>query len=130
MKTSKSQLGASLWETCMYVTMFLFVVTVALKLGPLYIDDMNIGLAINSVHEGLESKDINDLTTSEIKSRLSKNFQVSMIDLELLKNLEVEKTGGKVLLKLSYDARNTFVGNIDILVHFDHEVDLAEPVKK
>jgi hypothetical protein len=130
MKTVKLQRGSSMWETCLYITVFLFIVTVALKLGPLYIDDMNIGSAIESMHADIAGKDALELSSTDIKNRLSKNFQVSMIKTEMLKDLEIDRTGGKVLLKLNYDARNTFIGNVDVIVHFIHEVDLAEPVKK
>ena len=130
MKFSKCQQGSTMWETCLYVSVFLFVVTIALKLGPLYIDDMNIGSAIDGLHEGLAGKNISDVTNSDIKNTLSKNFQVSMIADDRLKDLEIERTGSQVLLKLNYDANNNFIGNVDIVVHFKHEVNLAEPFRK
>lgn len=130
MKFSKRQHGGTMWETCFYVSFFLFIVTIALKLGPLYIDDMNIDSAIQSVHSGLAGKDMTSVTNSDIKSRLEKNFQVSMISDDKLKVVEIERSANKVLLKLNYDARSKFIGNIDILVHFTHEVNLAEPFKQ
>ncbi|HSC74977.1 MAG TPA: DUF4845 domain-containing protein [Pseudomonadales bacterium] len=130
MKFSKRQRGLTMWETCLYIFVFLFIVTIALKLGPLYIDDMNISSAIDSVHENVAGKDIDEVTNIAIKGYLSKNFQVSMIADERLKDVVVERTGSKVLLKVNYDARNSFMGNVDIVVHFKHEVDLAEPYKK
>ncbi len=130
MKSNKKQLGLTMWETCIYIFVFLFTVTIALKLGPLYIDDMNIASAIEGLHQGLEGKDIYEVPVSEIKNSLSRNFQVSMISTDVLKNLEIEKTGNKVILRLDYDAANSFMGNVDVLVHFSHEVDLAEPPKK
>ena len=130
MKLSKYQQGASMWESCLYVSVFLFVVTVALKLGPLYIDDMNISSAIDGLHAGLAGKNIDEVTNTSIKGTLDKNFQVSMISSDMLKNLEIERTGSQVLLKLNYDARNNFMGNVDIVVHFQHEVNLAESLKK
>lgn len=130
MKCRKQQCGSTMWETCLYISVFLFVVTIGLKLGPLYIDDMNIGSAISSMHESLLGKDIYEVTNAEIKGGISKNFQVSMIDEERLKDIKIERTAGKVLLKIDYDARNSFMGNVDIVVHFTHEVNLAEPYKK
>lgn len=130
MNIKNHQAGLAMWETCLHITVFLFVITVALKLGPLYIDDMNIGSAIKGMHQGLEGKDIYELPVGDIKNALSKNFQVSMISTDVLKNLDIEKTGNKVILRLDYDAKNSFMGNVDVVVHFSHEVDLAEPAKK
>lgn len=130
MKLSKCQQGASMWETCLYVSMFLFVVTIALKLGPLYMDDMNISSAIDGLHAGLAGKDASEVTNTEIKNTLDKSFQISMIPSDTLKYIEVERADNQVLLKLNYDARNNFMGNVDVVVRFQHEVNLSEPFKK
>lgn len=130
MKTGKQQRGFTFWELSLYLCMFGFIVTCALKLGPHYVDDMNVAKAISGVHEALAGKDIYEVTNSDIKGRVSKFFQVSMISDEILKELEVERDSGKVLLRLNYDARTSFIGNIDIVMHFEHEVDLAQPYAK
>lgn len=130
MKSMKQQHGFTMWETSIYVFVFLFIVTIALKLGPLYIDDMNVTKAIEGVHSDLMGKDIYEVTNSDIKERIGKYFEVSMVTDERLKDIKIDRTGGKVLLKIDYDVRSSFMGNVDIIVHFPHEVDLAEPVKK
>ena len=91
---------------------------------------MNIGSAIESVHSGVSGKDLAAVTNADLKSRLEKNFQVSMIAEDRLKEVEIERSGNKVLLKLNYDARVNFVGNVDVVVHFKNETNLAEPFKQ
>jgi hypothetical protein len=130
MKLDKKQRGATMWEVCLYISVFLFATTIALKVGPLYVDDMNIASGIDSVHESLAGKDVFEVTNTEIREALSKNFQVSMIAEERLNDMKVERTGSKVILKLKYDAHNSFMGNVGVVVHFNHEVNLAEPYKK
>jgi hypothetical protein len=130
MRSIKRQQGAAMWQTCIHICFFLFVVTFALKLGPLYIDDMNISTVLGNVHEDLSGKDIYEITNSDIKTRVGKYFQVSMIADQRLEDIKVERNAGKVLLKLNYDARNKLIGNIDAVVHFEHEINLAEPFKK
>lgn len=130
MNSIRRQHGITLWETCTYIFVFLFIVTIALKIGPLYIDDMNVSKAIEGVHSDLMGKDIYEVTNSDIKGRIGKYFEVSMVNDERLKDIVIDRTGGKVILRLDYDVRTSFMGNVDILVHFPHEVDLAEPVKK
>lgn len=130
MRSSKRQHGSAMWQVCIYVVFFISAVTFALKLGPLYIDDMNIATAIDGVHKDLMGKDIYEVTNSDIKGRLSKYFQVSMIENERLADIKIERTAGKVLLELNYDARTSLIGNIDAVVRFEHGVNLAEPFKK
>ncbi|HQQ74427.1 MAG TPA: DUF4845 domain-containing protein [Pseudomonadales bacterium] len=131
MKTSKKlQQGATFWEMSLYISAFLFVITVVLKLAPLYIDDKNIASSMDGVHAALAGKDINEVTNSDIKGRLGKFFEVSMLPDDLLKQVEVVREGGKVLLKLDYEKRQPFMGNVDIVLRFNHQVDLAEPISK
>src|SRR6478609_8242225 len=103
MKSSKRQRGAAMWETCIYVCFFLMVVTFALKLGPIYMEDMNISTIIGDVHKDLAGKDIYEVTNGDIKIKFEKYFQVSMIADQRLADIKVERTAGKVLLKLNYD---------------------------
>lgn len=130
MKAGKQkQRGFTFWEISFYLLVAGFVVTCFMKLSSFYIDDHSIGTAIDGVHRGLAGKDIYEVTNGDIRSSMSKYFQVSMIDEGLLQQVKVERTNGKVLLKMDYEARTPFMGNMDIVMRFSHEVDLAEPPK-
>lgn len=128
MKRTRQQ-GFTLWEISFYLLFGFFMFMCAMKLGPHYVNDHNIASAIDSVHADIAGKDIYEITNADIKNRLSRYFQISMIPHEILKQLEVERTGGKVIVKLEYDAAVEFIGNVSILIHFTHEVDFTEPVK-
>lgn len=131
MKTSKKlQQGATFWEMSLYISAFLFVITVVLKLGPHYIDDRNIASSMEGVHAALAEKDVSEVTNADIKSRLGKFFEVSMLPDDLLKQVEVVRENGNVILKLDYEKRQPFMGNIDIVLRFDNEVDLTAPLAK
>ncbi len=119
------QYGFSMWEAMFYLGMLGFVLTCALKLGPHYMDDRNIAEAMRGVHESLQGKDVFEIKDSDIRSRMGKFFQVSMLPDELLKEIEVEREAGKVILRLNYETRDNFMGNVDVVLRFEHEVDLA-----
>lgn len=130
MRTGKQkQQGFTFWEISFYLLVAGFVVTCALKLMSFYIDDHNIQTAIEGVHQSMAGKDIYEVTNGDIRSSMSKYFQVSMIDEGLLQQMKVERSNGKVLLRMNYEARTPFMGNIDVVMRFNHEVDLAEPPK-
>lgn len=130
MTSLRSERGFSFLEICMYLLMFGLLATFLLKLGPKYMDDRAVARAIDSVHEQVSKMDIYEVTNGDIRGRLSKFFQVNMIDDQILKQMEIERSTGKVLLKLDYETRNSFIGNIDIVTKFNHEVDLAAPYSK
>ncbi len=121
MKQLKKQRGASMWEMCLYIFVFLAVVTVALKLGPVYIQDRNIDSALNALNESAKG----DVTGDVIKTRLSRTFQVSMIDDSILSNLTVDSSGVTPVVTLNYDVTTPFVGNVDVVIHFKHSINLT-----
>lgn len=130
MKTSKKlQRGASFWEISVYVLIFFFVVSVALKCGPHYITDKNVSTSLEGVHEALAGQDASQLTNADIKGRISKFFQVSMLPKEIEQQVEIVRANGNVLIVLDYESRVTFMGNVDIVLRFSHEVDLTESIK-
>ena len=122
MKQLKAQRGATMWEMCLYLFVFLTVVTTALKLGPLYIQDRNIHSALTALNDSLKGT---DATNALIKDRLSKTFQVSMIDDKILSDLAIDRTGSVPVVTLDYDVQAPFVGNVDVLIHFKHSVELT-----
>lgn len=124
------QRGFTFLEICTYLLMVGFFATALLKLGPMYMDDRAIARAIDNVHEQVSKMDIYEVTNNDIRGRLSKFFQVNMIDGEILKQIEVERSANQVMLKLNYETRTGFIGNIDIVAKFNHEVDLAAPYSK
>lgn len=78
----------------------------------------------------MSGKDIYEVTNGEIKGRISKFFQVSMLPGEIEKQIQIERENRGVYLRLDYENRMPFMGNIDIVLNFSHEVNLADPVKK
>jgi hypothetical protein len=121
MKLPQKQHGATMWQTCVYILLFLFVVTTALKLGPVYLQDRNIKSALNAINQDATS----DITDDAIKNRLYKTFQVSMIDEKLLKDVIVDRTSEMPVLMMDYEVRVPFAANIDVVVSFSHAVNLT-----
>ena len=121
MRSLEKQRGATMWEMCLYIFVFLTIVTTALKLGPLYIQDRNIGSALNALNESIQG----EVTAAAIKTRLSRTYQVSMIDEKFLSDLEVDTTGATPVVTLNYEVRAPFVANVDVVLRFKHSVDLT-----
>lgn len=121
MRSLEKQRGATVWEMCLYIFVFLTIVTTALKLGPLYIQDRNIGSALNALNESIQG----EVTAAAIKTRLSRTFEVSMIDEKFLSDLEVDTTSATPVVTLNYEVRVPFVANVDVVLRFKHSVDLT-----
>lgn len=126
---TRFQRGMSMWELMLLFGIIGFVLTCAMSLGPHYMDDQSVASALKNVHKDLSSKDIYEVTNTEIKGRLSKYFQVSTIDNEIEKSLEITRDGGQVLVTMNYEVREPFMGNIDVVLRFEHQEDFAKPIE-
>jgi hypothetical protein len=123
MRTLNSQKGLGLTG---YLFIFIFiglVATMALRLIPLYVENMGMQRAINQV---MDAPDFGRLTKGDFYRRMEqafytndvKGYNVERIS-KVLKMTTDKKTGQKQL-ELIYDADAPFFKNVYFLVKFEH----------
>jgi hypothetical protein len=96
-----------------------FILTAALKIGPLYLDNSFVKAAMDSLAED----SIHNMSDSEIRRKLLTHFDINNvrdIDMKLVK-IEREKTHTQV--SLNYEKRINFMGNLDVVVRFENTYD-------
>lgn len=103
-----------------------FAVTAALKLGPHYIDNRVVASALQSVKEQYAGQDLAEVKDRDIKGVLGKFFEVNMVDDSIMENFEVVREKNNVTLKLNYEIRKPFMGNVDVVLIFNNEVELGK----
>jgi hypothetical protein len=101
-----------------------FFAYAAMKLIPVYSEYFGVVKSMNALqHEaGIENATIED-----IRKKLSVNFDIQYVDDASIpeKNIQLVTKDGQHKLRIFYDKDLPFVYNIDLLVHFDHSVDLS-----
>ena len=113
----KHQQGSAL--TMMIVALFFGgLLTLTLKLGPAYLDDFTIQEALENLEnvEGLAK-----MGPAQVRGVINKQLSVNSLSGFDAKNITIEKDGGSVLLNVDYEVRNNLFGNVDTVVHFQHE---------
>jgi len=116
----KKQQGGAL--AMMIIALFFgALLTLAIKIGPAYIDDITIQEALESLEgtEGLEQ-----MGPAQIRTLINKRLSVNNVRGFDAKNITVEKNGEFVVIKVDYEVRNNIIGNVDSIVHFQHEYEL------
>ncbi len=116
----KKQQGGAL--AMMIIALFFgALLTLAIKIGPAYIDDMTIQEALESLEgtEGLEQ-----MGPAQVRTLINKRLSVNNVRGFDAKNITVEKNGEFVVIKVDYEVRNNIIGNVDSIVHFQHEYEL------
>lgn len=95
-----------------------FVLTV-LRLLPMYMEYSKVVTVLESVSNepGLANK-----TKSEILSLIGKRFDINDVTTVSAKQAVITKQDGIVKIKMEYERREKFLGNIDVVGKFSKEV--------
>jgi len=100
-----------------------FFAYAAMKLIPVYTEYFGVVKSMNALQSqaGIETATIEDL-----RRKLDVNFDIQYVgDSVGAKNIQLITKDGQRKLRIAYDKDVPFLYNVDLLVHFDHTVDLA-----
>lgn len=115
------QSGASALVIMIMVLFFGGLLTLVIKLGPAYLDDITIQEALESL-EGTE--DLSSMGPSQVRSLINKRLSVNNVRGFDAKNITVEKNGEFVVINVDYEVRNNLFRNVDTVIHFQHEYEM------
>ena len=115
------QSGASALTMMVMVLFFGGLLTLAIKLGPIYLDDITIQEALESL-DGTDG--LSTMGPAQVRSLINKRLSVNNVRGFDAKNITVEKDGDRVLILVDYEVRNDLFSNVDTIVHFKHEYEM------
>ena len=104
----------SFYSTIIIVAIFGFVLTAALKVAPLYMDN---NVVVDTMEGIIANNDITEMTVAEIRSNLSRTLMVNNVDLpgDAIKDV---REGNKDYIVISYERRTPLFYNISAVVAF------------
>lgn len=116
----KQQGGSGL--TMLIVALFFgSLLALGLKIGPAYLDDFTIQEAL----EGLDGTEgLSRMGPTEVRNLINRQLSVNNLSGFDAKQISIEKNGEFVVIKVDYEVRNNLFGNVDTVVHFQHEYEL------
>ncbi|WP_339751193.1 DUF4845 domain-containing protein [uncultured Marinobacter sp.] len=115
------QRGASALTMMVVVLFFGGLLTLLIKLGPIYLDDMTIQEALESL-DGTEG--LSEMGVAQVRTLINKRLSVNNVRGFDAKNITVEKNGELVIINVDYEVRNNLFSNVDTVVHFKHEYEM------
>jgi hypothetical protein len=94
-----------------------------IRLVPVYVEYMDVAKAL----DGLKSSgaDASSLSQQTIRTALQKRFEVDDVKSLDWRDIEITREGDSWKVHAAYDATAPFVGNVDLVVHFDKTVSLG-----
>ncbi len=120
-----SQRGFLSWTSLLIIVVVGFVIMAALKLGPHYIDNYYISVALKSLSR--EYPNLEELSDNEIQSELNNFMTINNIRGQEAKSFKIVRTREKVLVNNVYEVRQPFILNVDVLLSFKSQLSSANP---
>ena len=125
-KLNRKQAGMTMYEMMFMLIVAGFAATAAVKLIHHYIDNNVVKNAIDDIKTSYSGTDMQEVKDNDIKSKLYKYFEVNMVDDVIAKSAKITRDKKSVILSIDYEIRTGFIGNVDLVMVFKNEVDLAK----
>lgn len=117
------QNGLTLISLLIVLGLIAFFTLLLLKIGPIYLEHHKVKQALSAMEED------ESLTTSskrQIMSLLMKKLDINMVDDVAREDINIVKQGQHVKVNVSYEVTENILGNLDVLVYFDDEIEVGE----
>lgn len=125
MRTQRTQYGITLIGFAVMLCVLGFFAYGAMKLVPVYAEYFGV---IKSMKSLQTNPNIDTMQIDEIRRKLDTIFDVQYVDETdvPLSSVTLITTDGQRSLHIAYSVDKPFIYNIDLLVHFEHTVDLSK----
>lgn len=101
-----------------------FLLTVALRLIPLYIDNMAVRGALDSL---AQDPALATMSKSEVHRKLEDYFYINNVQGEPTAAVSIKETAGTLMVNINYEQRVKLMFNIDAVVVFANQLDANNP---
>ncbi|MGM0450033.1 MAG: DUF4845 domain-containing protein [Pseudomonadota bacterium] len=123
--TARQQQGFSMLAIMLFIAIGIFVLTVVIRVVPVYIGDFTLNRIIGSMEDSRPYDEAE--TVGDVRELLRKRVQMENIDDVDVSDIEMERDGDRLTIRFSYEVRSPFMGNIDTVIQFDHQHELRMP---
>ena len=118
MQTRTNQHGMTIWGLLMVAAIFIFFVMLFFKLLPPYMEYAKVKTSMESL---AKQPDTGAMEKAQIKAAIERRFDIEDVgNIDLNKNLFVEKKPGSMTIRIAYERRVPLAYNVTALVEFDH----------
>ncbi|MBL1263028.1 DUF4845 domain-containing protein [Candidatus Methylomicrobium oryzae] len=111
----KHQRGLTFISLCVLLFIFGFFVFLILKIGPIYLDHNKVASALSALKGDPEFPEMSE---SEIRSSLSKRFNIGYVDFIEPEDIKISKSSNYVKVEIEYEVVESMAYNLSVLVEF------------
>lgn len=122
MRTLKSQQGMTAIGWLIVLGLIGFFVLLTLRMTPAYLEYFTVKSSLESLKN---EPDVTDKAPAEIRSMLSKRFDVNDVKNVTSKDVKIDNQGGRMKVWVDYEVRVGVLGNVDAVMKFKHTVEVV-----
>tara|TARA_B110000444_G_C18683359_1_gene520788 strand:- start:347 stop:724 length:378 start_codon:yes stop_codon:yes gene_type:complete len=112
----RDQAGMSKFGLLMMFILIVAVLTFGLKVVPVYVDH---NLITGVCEELIENGEAANMTTTEIRQRVSNTLRINSVTDFDLSAIKVRKENDQAIISIAYERRVELVANLDVVAKFD-----------
>jgi hypothetical protein len=120
MRILRQQTGLTPLATIAILVLVGFVVYLALKVVPLYLEYFNVVSSVNSLDQ---DPDLSQKSTAAVRDLLARRFDINDVKRVTAKDAQITRSGGKTIVVVAYEARVSIIGNIDLIASFKKQAE-------
>lgn len=115
-KSIKVQAGFSKFGLLVMFILIVAFLTFGLKVVPLYVDH---NLITGVCEELIENGEAANMTTSDIRQRVSNTLRINNVTDFNLSSITMRKENDQAIISIAYERRVELVANLDVVAKFD-----------
>lgn len=109
------QRGVSMFGFMLVAIVVIIFAMLAMKLVPAYIEFFSVKKILNAMGQDSEIK---SMSNADIRSSFAKRADVGYVTVVKPADLDIDRTGGNMVISTEYEYRTPLVANISLIVDF------------
>ncbi|MHB8916000.1 MAG: DUF4845 domain-containing protein [Thiobacillus sp.] len=109
------QRGVSMFGFMLVAIVVIIFAMLAMKLVPAYIEYFSVKKILNAMGQDSEMKSMNN---ADIRSAFAKRADVGYVTVVKPSDLNIDRSGGNLVISTEYEYRTPLVANISLIVDF------------
>jgi hypothetical protein len=119
----KRQQGLTFISLVFILGLIAFFVLLGLKIGPIYLDHTKVASALADIEK---TPDIEEKSEAEIRSSLSKRFDINYVSDVTQDDITVTHRGSYLKVVIEYEVVRKIAGNLSVLVEFKDVIEVGK----
>ena len=115
----KKQLGLTMISWIVIIVFLLFQAVIAMNVIPVYLTDSSVKSVLETLPNDPKAR---EATTKDLKILVIKRLSMNSVYSVKPANIKIKKGRGEKIVTIDYEPRGPLIGNLEYIVHFQHEV--------